>query len=101
MQSQQAPRRIRTVNTALVIVALMLGIDIGTRLGQSGIIATANAQAGAGIVNPADQRRQMIKELQSMSRTLKELNANVTKTFGRGPVDVSVVDFPKNVLVSD
>ena len=43
----------------------------------------------------------MIKELQSMSRTLKELNANVTKTFGRGPVDVSVVDFPKNVLVSD
>ncbi|MHC4975285.1 MAG: hypothetical protein ACYTF7_01615 [Planctomycetota bacterium] len=101
MDSHKNTRRTRTVNIALVVVALMLGIDIGSRMGGNGMISSADAQAGAGVVNPADQRRQIVKELQAMNRKITELNANVSKTFGKGPVDVSVVDFPKNVLVSD
>ncbi|MFG0257557.1 MAG: hypothetical protein ACF8GE_06615 [Phycisphaerales bacterium JB043] len=100
MESQSHTRRTRTITVALCVAALMLGIDIGTRLGDNGPIASADAQ-GSGVVNPADQRRQMIGELQAMNRKITELNATLNKTFGKGPVDVSVVDFPKNVLVSD
>jgi hypothetical protein len=98
MQTHPAPRRTRTVNISLVIVALMLGIDIGTRLDGDATIATAHAQ---GLVNPADQREKMIAELQAMNRKLQALTTTITKTFGKGPVDVSVVDFPMEMLVSD
>ena len=101
MRSQQTSRHTKTVNTALVIAALMLGIDIGTRLDGGSTIASADAQVREGLVNPADQRLDMINELKSMNRKIQELNTTITKTFGKGPVDVSVVDFPKNVLVSD
>ena len=82
-------------------VALIVGLDLGHRMGDSGFIGVANAaQEGSAVVNPADQRRQMIAELRKTNERIDHLRSAVEKTLSGGPVDVAVVEFPKNLVVS-
>lgn len=84
----------------LVGVALLVGIDLGAHLDGAGAANVAHAQATGGVVNPADQRNQMIKELRKMSERIDKLNSSFERAFSGGPVDVAVVEFPKNLVVS-
>ena len=80
--------------------ALLVGLDLGARLGDARPMNAAYAQEGSGIVNPADQRRQMIAEMKKMNDRLDRLAGAFEKAFSGGPVDVAVVEFPKNLVVS-
>jgi len=81
-------------------VALLVGLDLGARLGDSNAMNAAYAQEGSGVVNPADQRNRMIAELKKTNERLERLGAAFDKAFAGGPVDVAVVEFPKNLVVS-
>lgn len=91
--------RARRTGALLVAVALLVGVDIGARLGG----ATENrayAQS-TGVLNPADQRREMINELKRINASLSKLHETVNSGLNSGPVEVDVVGFPKNALVSE
>jgi hypothetical protein len=81
-------------------VALLVGVDLGAHLDGAGTANVANAQVTGGVVNPADQRNQMIKELRKMSERMDKLTSSFDRAFAGGPVDVAVVEFPKNLVVS-
>ena len=80
--------------------ALLVGVDLGARLGDTGATNVAYAEEPTGVVNPADQRRQMIAELRKMNDRLDRIAVSLEKSFNGGPVDVAVVEFPKNLVVS-
>jgi hypothetical protein len=90
----------RRTGALLVALALLVGVDIGARLG-SAPVAAAYAQDSSGLLNPADQRRQMLAELKKINASIAKLHETVNSGLNSGPVDVSVVDFPKNLLASE
>ena len=64
------------------------------------IAADASAQRGGpnqGLVNPADQRREMISLLQQMSSRLDAID----QTLKNATFDVNVLDMPEIALESD
>lgn len=89
----------RRTGALLVALALLVGIDIGTRLGGAPG-ARAYAQEG-GLINPADQRRQMLAELKKINSAISKLHETVNSGLNSGPVDVNVIEFPKNLLASE
>jgi len=89
----------RRTGALLIGLALLVGIDIGARLGGAPV-ASAYAQE-SGLLNPADQRRQMLAELKKINASISKLHETVNSGLNSGPVDVNVIDFPKNMLASD
>ena len=58
-------------------VALLVGVDLGAHLGGAGATNVAHAQVSGGVVNPADQRNQMISELRKMSERMDKLARHI------------------------
>lgn len=90
----------RRTGALLVALALLVGIDIGARLGGAPD-SRAYAQGQGGLINPADQRRQMLAELKKINASISKLHETVNSGLNSGPVDVNVIEFPKNVLASE
>ena len=92
--------RARRTGALIAGLALLVGVDIGARLGEVGA-PRAYAQQPTGVINPADQRNAMITELRKINTSLSKLHDTINSGLNSGPVDVNVVDFPKNVLVNE
>lgn len=83
-------------NTTLVRVLVTLNIVLlAVMFLQSAPAASVLAQPGAGptppqgLVNPADQRREMIAELKRLSQKIDTLNERLSR-----PLEVRVIEMP-------
>jgi len=94
----RATRRTRTTgrfaDTGRLVLAVVGGVLVVEAVRVAVFTAPAEAQAGtrqgAGILNPADQRNEMIQELRALNTRLSTLESAVTgATF-----DVNVVSMP-------
>jgi hypothetical protein len=94
-------RRRFTVGALLTALALGVGVLAGMRLASEPTGNRAYAQDTSGLVNPADQRRQMIAELRRLNDRLDGIQQTLNSSLRSGPVDVSVVQLPKNALASE
>lgn len=94
-------RRRFTIGALLTVCALGVGVLAGMRLASEPAGSRAYAQDTSGMVNPADQRRQIIAELRRLNDRLDGIQQTLNSSLRSGPVDVSVVQLPKNALASE
>lgn len=99
MRQRKALHTLLTVNTAL------MGLLVADRLlgGIANVAGPAEASAygpspmpqdeptGGGLISAAEQRKQIISELQNLSRKIERVDAAV-----RGTLNVKVTEMPKS-----
>ena len=77
-------------NAALTVIAGILGVIAMRGLdGAPGTAEAAGNRNTGGVVNPADQRQEMILELRRVSEKLDALNKTLAK-----PIKAEIVSMP-------
>lgn len=79
-------------------LGLLVGLAVGAALPRSGSVieqAAASPPSGlnrdrGGLINPADQRREIVNQLESMNKRIERL----TKRLADGAIEVKVVEMP-------
>lgn len=74
-----------TLNIVLLTVLFLQWTPASSVLAQSGLSPTPPQ----GLVNPADQRREMIAELKRLSQKIDTLNERLSR-----PLEVRVIEMP-------
>ncbi len=91
-------------NGALTVIALSLGIlalgqgpnRADAQVSHAGSGQQARSPEGGGLISAADQRKQILREMQQMRRQIEQMNATL-----KGGLNVKVTDMPEIRLPKD
>ena len=87
LQSRHATRALLTLNAILLIGLMAQWTPAPASAQRPGF---PDSRPNTGMVNPADQRREIITQLKSVSARLDRLNEKLSR-----PVEVKVVEMPR------
>lgn len=83
------------LNSVLTVIAVMLGLLATERFfgssstGQTAMAAPSEDNGNVGLINAADQRKQIIAELKSMNAKLDKMQGSI-----KSPMPVKVLEMP-------
>lgn len=98
MESRSHVPSNKYLNSVLTVIALMLGLiaterflgsAAGGQTAMAGNVGSSDDTGNVGLINAADQRKQIIAELKSMNSKLDKLQGSI-----KSPMPVKVLEMP-------
>ncbi len=95
MDNRSNPNSSKYMNSVLTVIAVMLGLIATERFfgssatGQTAMAGPSEDNGNVGLINAADQRKQIIAEVKSMNAKLDKMQGSI-----KSPRPVKVLEMP-------